>query len=156
MRAFTYTAGLLLALLIGFVAGGKAARDQKAELMQLDREFDEAVARGGSEAWTSYFAEDGMMMPNNGNIVMGKAAIREAMSKSFSDPNFVMRWEPVGGDVSGSLGYTYGLYRMSRPGRGGETVTGNGKYVTIWKKLRGEGWKIAVDIGNPSPAPEKK
>ncbi len=142
------------ALLAGFAAGVYAARDDRTELMQLDREFDGAVARGGSAAWVSYFAEDGIMLPAGSNIVMGRKAIQEHMSQAFSDPKFKLRWEPLGAGVSRDLGYTYGLYRSERPGNDGKPVTSYGKYVTVWKKQRGE-WKIALDCGNQSPAPQK-
>jgi ketosteroid isomerase-like protein len=146
VRNATYTALVLAALLVGFVAGGQAARDQREMLLQLDREFDEATARGGSEAWASYFAEDGIMMPAGANLVTGRNAIQEAMAQVFADPKFVLRWEPLGAEVSGNIGYTYGLKRSS---------TGYGKYVSVWKKQRDGSWKIAVEIENPSPAPPK-
>jgi ketosteroid isomerase-like protein len=68
------------------------------------------------------------------------------MAQVFADPKFVLRWEPLGAEVSGNLGYTYGLYRSSN---------GYGKYVSVWKKQRDGSWKIVVDAGNTSPAPAK-
>jgi ketosteroid isomerase-like protein len=35
-------------------------------------------------------------------------------------------------------------------------VASYGKYVTIWKKQRSGAWRVALDIGNASPAPEPK
>jgi ketosteroid isomerase-like protein len=137
---------VLAALLLGFVAGGQAARDQREMLIQMDREFDEATARGGSEAWASYFAEDGIMMPAGENLVTGRTAVQESMAQVFADPKFVLRWEPLGAEVTGNTGYTYGLSRSS---------SGYGKYVAIWKKQRDNSWKIAIRISNSSPAPAK-
>jgi ketosteroid isomerase-like protein len=154
MRKRMYLLMVPAALLTGYAAGLNAARDDRSDLMQLDREFDEAVARGGSVAWASYFAEDGVLLPMGSNIVMGRKAIQEHMSQSFSDPKFKLRWEPLAADVSKDIGYTYGLYRAERPGDDGKVATSHGKYVTIWKKQRGE-WKIVLDAGNPSPAPAK-
>ncbi len=155
MRRIVYTAVVLGAALIGFVAGGKAARDDRETLMQIDREFDEEAARRGSQAWADYFAEDGIIMPQGKPIVAGRKAIREAMSAVYADPKFVMRWEPLGAEVAGKLGYTYGLYRSARPGPNGQMLSDYGKYLSVWRKER-DGWKIAVDCGNPSPPPEKK
>lgn len=153
MRRIIYTGIVLAALAAGFVTGGWAARDERDELMQVDREFDEATARGGAEAWTSYFAPDGIMMPAGEPMVVGKAAVRAAAEKRFSSPNFVLRWEPVGAEVSGRLGYTYGLYRTRRLGPNGEAVDGYGKYLTVWKKQRDGAWQVAVDCGNTNPPP---
>ncbi|HWR52440.1 MAG TPA: DUF4440 domain-containing protein [Bryobacteraceae bacterium] len=155
MRRVMYLGAVMGALLVGFVAGGYAARDERDELMQLDREFDEAVARGGSEAWASYFAEDGIMLPNGGAIVTGRQAIQETMNAAFSNPKFVLRWEPLGAAASGNMGFTYGLFRTSRPGADGKPVLGYGKYLTVWRKQRG-GWKIVADCGNNSPPPQEQ
>ncbi len=153
MRKALFPAIVMAAALAGFVAGGKAARDERADLMQVDREFDEATARGGAEAWTSYFAEDGIMMPQGQPMAAGKAEVRQAADKLFSTPGFVLRWEPIGAQVSGRLGYTYGLYRTQRPGPNGTVIDGYGKYLTVWKKDRNSAWMVAVDCGNSMPAP---
>ncbi|MGE5647468.1 MAG: YybH family protein [Acidobacteriota bacterium] len=149
-------------LLIGYAAGTwnagvvSAARDPVKELIELDREFDAATARDGVDGWLSYFAPGGMMMPANHDIVVGQAAIREFASKAFTSPGFSLRWEPIDGDVSGGLGYTYGISKVMRPGKDGKPAESYGKYVTIWRKQRDKTWKIAVDIGNPSPPPAEK
>ncbi len=155
MKRIIYTAVVLAAALVGFVAGGNAARDERQDLMELDREFDEAAARRGSQAWADYFAEDGIMMPQGKKMLVGNKAIQQEMAAVYSDPKFVMRWEPLGADVSRNLGYTYGLYRSVRPGPGGAPVSNYGKYVSIWEKQR-DGWKIVLDCGNPSPPPDNK
>jgi hypothetical protein len=43
------------------------------------------------------------------------------------------------------LGYTLGTWQMKDAAG---TVVGTGNYVTIWRKTEGEGWRVAVDIGN--------
>jgi ketosteroid isomerase-like protein len=149
-------------LIIGYVAGAwnpgvvSAAKDPAKELLELDREFDTVTAREGVDGWLSYFAQDGIMMPAGHDMVVGHPAIRELMSKSFSSPGFSLRWEPVDAAVSGNIGYTYGVSKVSRPGPDGKPATSYGKYVTIWRKQRGRPWNIALDIGNASPAPAAK
>jgi len=155
VRKALFTAVVLAAALAGFAAGVRAARDDSSDLIQVDREFDEATARGGAEAWASYFAEDGIMMPQGAPMAVGKPAVRQAAGKLFSAPGFVLRWEPIGAQVSGRLGYTYGLYRTQRPGPDGALIDGYGKYLTVWKKDRNGAWVVAVDCGNSMPAPSK-
>lgn len=86
---------------------------------------------------------------------MGHEAARAIWAEILTTPGVSLRWKPVGAELarSGELGYTYGTYvfRKSEPGK--EDVTRYGKYVTIWRKESG-GWKVAADIGTPSPAPE--
>ena len=132
-----------------------AAADEREALMQADRDFDRATAETGVEGWVSYFAEDGQMFPAGAEIVSGRQAIREAMAPAFGNPEFSLRWKPLGADVSraGDLGYTYGTYVARGPGPQGEPAERHGKYVSIWKKQADGSWKIVVDIGNSSPQP---
>jgi uncharacterized protein (TIGR02246 family) len=131
--------------------------DALEALMQADRDFDRATAETGTEGWGSYFAEDGMMFGNDGRITQGTEAIREAMAPAFANPEFSLRWEPVGADVSRAddLGYTHGKYTLTTTDPEGQRVTLYGKYVTIWKKQADGTWKVVVDIGTaPKPAPQ--
>ena len=132
-----------------------AAVDEREALMQADRDFDRATAETWAEGWVSYFAEDGQMFPAGAEIVSGRQALREAMAPAFGDPEFSLRWKPLGADVSraGDLGYTYGTYVARGPGPQGGAVERHGKYVSIWKKQADGSWKIVADIGNSSPAP---
>lgn len=157
MRGLGSAAAVVSALVIGFIAGAAAsgARDQRKVLMETDRDFDLATANNGAEGWTSYFAEDGIMMPAGGEIVAGKKAIRELMESRLATPGYSLRWEPIDADVSGDLGYTYGVAKFSRTGKDGKPEVSYGKYVTIWKKQRDRSWKVAVDIGNSSPPPKR-
>jgi ketosteroid isomerase-like protein len=36
----------------------------------------------------------------------------------------------------------------------GKPVTFYGKYTSIWNKQKDGSWKVVVDMGNSSPAPE--
>ncbi len=155
MRKAAVAAIALGAGLAGFEAGTAfGAKDQKQALLQADRDFDEATSRQGSEAWANFFADDGIIMPAGGDMVVGREAVRKAMAQTFSEPGYSLRWEPIDGGVSGDLGYTYGVFKSTRV-RGGQAATSYGKYVTIWKRQRRGFWKIAIDIGNQSPAPAK-
>ena len=51
------------------------------------------------------------------------------------------------------LAYTTGTYLVKGTDAERSPTRGHGKYVTIWRK-RG-GWKVAVDIGNGAPPPER-
>jgi ketosteroid isomerase-like protein len=128
--------------------------DAAAVLLKADADFDLAVAAKGVDAWVAAFAADGIMF-RAGEIVRGRAAIRELMAPTFSTPGFSLRWRPVHADIAGSgdLGYTYGSYESVSPGSAGEPVKRTGMYVTIWKKQVDGSWKVAVDLGSAAPPP---
>lgn len=94
------------------------------------------------------------MFPAGGEIVAGKAAIRELMAPVFATPEHSLRWEPLGAEVSRTVGYTYGRYVSRGTDQEGKPVTRYGKYVTIWKKQVDGSWKVVLDIGNSSPPPQ--
>ncbi len=141
---------VVAAATVGFLAGQK---DDRPALMQIDREFDLATASRGADGWASYFAEEGIMLPAGSDVIRGRAAIRELMAKRLATPGYSLRWEPIGSDVSGDLGYTYGRSKVTRQGKDGQPEISHGKYVTIWKRQRDRSWKIVVDVGNASPPP---
>jgi ketosteroid isomerase-like protein len=153
-------AALAAAALAGYTAGAwnhgtaHAAKDPSRELIVADRAFDAATAQRGVDGWLSWFAPDAIMMPAGRKMVVGQTAIQEYTSKAFAAPGFSMRWEPVDAGAADGLGYTYGVFKTTRPGAGGNPVIAYGKYVTIWRKQSDRSWKVALDIGNASPPPE--
>jgi len=65
--------------------------------------------------------------------------------------NIQLRWEPSTAVVadSGDLGYTLGTWQQVMIQEGAaDSVMATGNYVSIWKKVKGAGWRVAVDIGN--------
>ncbi len=128
----------------------EAGRDA---ILRADEEFARyAQERGLAEAFASYAAEDATILPNGGNPVKGRAAIRAVFASSSGT---TLTWKPFAAEVSrsGDLGYTLGTYESRSTDPAGKAVTRYGKYCTIWKKQPDGTWKYVVDLGNPSPAP---
>jgi len=130
------------------------AQDLRATLMETDRAFDRATAANGIEGWVEYAADDAVFMPEGVDFVRGKDAVRTFYAPMFSRKGFTLRWEPIEAVVSasGDLGYTLGRWKSTAINPEGKTVTGQGKYLTIWKKQNDGSWKAAVDVGNTTPA----
>ncbi len=127
-----------------------------AVLVEADRAFAAAVAEGGSEAWASWFDEDGSMIQPRVGEISGRSDIRAYMA-GLDDPATSLRWEPLRAGIaaSGDLGWTTGSYVSERTGADGETVRGEGRYVTIWRRAADGSWKVVMDLGNPTgPPPE--
>ncbi len=73
----------------------------------------------------------------------------ENLGSDSNIPGAGWEWQPMGGMVSrsGDLGYTFGRSRHS----GSDTVSpSTGSYLRIWKKERGQGWKVAIDLMIPA------
>jgi len=146
---------LLLAMFVALMFSMPSnAQDLRATLMDVDRAFDKATAAKGIEGWVEFAADDAVFMPEGLDFVRGKEAVRKFYTPMFARKGFTLRWEPIEAVVaaSGDLGYTLGRWKSTAINPEGKTVTGQGKYLTIWKKQKDGSWKAAVDVGNTTPA----
>lgn len=119
-------------------------------LLQLEADFMKAAAERGSGGYMSYYAEDSVELPNGGDILLGKIAIGKTMG-FLDDKNNRLTWKPIGADISGDLGYTYGTYEFHSKDKAGKPVVEYGKYTTIWKHQKDGNWKVVLDMGNATP-----
>jgi ketosteroid isomerase-like protein len=133
-------------------AAPKATADT---LKQMEAEFMKAATEKGSQGYMSYYVDDSVELPNGAPALSGKANIAKTML-FLDDPNNHLKWAPVGADISssGDLGYTYGKYEFHAKDKDGKPHAEYGKYITIWKLQPDGKWKISVDMGNASPAPQ--
>lgn len=124
----------------------------KQPLIQLEADFMKAAAEKGSKGYMSYYADDGVEVPNNAAIIQGKANIAKTMS-FLDDKNNHLAWTPVGADMSssGDLGYTYGTYEFHAQDKDGKAIVEHGHYTSIWKRQHDGNWKVVLDMGNSSP-----
>jgi ketosteroid isomerase-like protein len=126
-------------------------------LMVADRAFAAAVAEGGSAAWASWFHEDGAMIQPRIGEVRGRDEILAFMA-GLDDPGTSLRWEPQRAEIaaSGDLGWTTGTYVSASVGEDGETVRGEGRYVSIWRRAADGSWRVVMDLGNPTETPPER
>ena len=122
-------------------------------LVEAERAFSRAsVERGVRESFLAFFADDGI------NFQPHPTNTREAFLKRpapVTRPPVTLYWEPVFADVSraGDLGYTTGPYRLSDQSAE-RRPTQHGYYFSIWKRQPGGAWKVALDVGIKTPAPD--
>ena len=127
---------------------------ESRKLVETDWAFARASAeQGAAAAFNEFLAEEATMFPMGAHPIVGRSEIHAVMS---AGPSGVLTWEPQKGEVAraGDMGWTWGKYRSERTGENGELIVRHGKYVNVWKKQANGEWRVIVDIGNPSPAPE--
>jgi len=122
-------------------------------LKQLEGEFMKAAAERGSQGYMSYYADDSVELPNGGAIIPGKANIAKGIG-FLDDKNNRLSWTPVGADISGDLGYTYGTYEFHAKDKEGKPTVEYGKYTSIWKLQKDGSWKVVLDMGNATAQPK--
>lgn len=148
-------------VLITCLAGSVAPAMANAGFPAKDRSADEAAIRKIDVAWShaaeaknldaavAPYAADGSMLPFNGPIATGTAAIREVWSSLMSKPGFSLTFAPTKIAVAGSgeLAWEIGTFELKLNDAQGNPTTIAGKYVVTWKKAGGT-WKVAADIFN--------
>jgi len=121
-------------------------------LLELETKFAEAVAKGGGNAFASWFAEDGVTLANGRPPVMGRAAI--AAQAQWDPKQYQLTWIADGAQMgpSNDMGYTWGHYDGVSKDQNGQTVKTSGRYITVWKKQADGAWKVSLDASAEEPA----
>ena len=159
MKTVKFLPVLAVALVLAIVAvsnlrsAASPAKDSAETLKQLEAEFMKAAAEKGSQGYMSYYGDDSVELPNGHVLIQGKTEIAKSMG-FLDDKNNRLTWTPVGADISGDLGYTYGTYEFHARDKEGKPVIDYGKYTSIWKRQRDGSWKVVLDMGNASPEPK--
>ncbi len=122
------------------------------QLLTLDGEFNQAVAKGGGAAFVQWFADDAVTLSNGRPPVTGKSGI--AANAHWKPGEYTLQWLPMGAqmDLSGDMGFTWGHYDATTNLQDGSSpVRQSGRYITIWKKQADGKWKVALDASADEP-----
>jgi len=114
------------------------------ELIKLESKFCDDVAKGGGKAFVSWFADDAVALNNGKPAELGRTAI--ARGANWDPKDYQLTWYAEGAQMgpSGDTGFTWGHYNSTAKDAHGQPVTLGGRYITFWKKVKGE-WKVALD-----------
>jgi ketosteroid isomerase-like protein len=122
------------------------------ELLKLEGEFSGAVTKGGGRAFSSWFADDGVTLNNGKPAVLGRNAITSIAN--WDPAQYQLSWYAEGAQMgpSNDTGFTWGHYDATTVAKDGKSTTLSGRYITFWKKVKGE-WKVALDASANEPPP---
>ena len=121
---------------------------------------DDGAIRGKIDQWlklvkakdaaaiAKLYAEDGAVLPPNGPIGKGHAAIEKTWAGMMATPGFDLIFVPeqIVVSSSGDMALDRGTYTLNIAPNG-KAMTDTGKYVVVWRKIGGE-WEAAADIFN--------
>lgn len=155
MRTLWLVLTLVLFLAVLGTASPAQAQAKGSDLLvKLESDFQKATAEKGWDGFVTFFADDGVSLPNGGSIVQGREAIRKELGEWTPDMN--LTWKPTKAEMaaSGDIGYTYGEYTFKSKDKEGHPIVRYGKFATVWKKQKDGSWKVAMDMGNTAPPHE--
>jgi ketosteroid isomerase-like protein len=139
----------ILLVMVSLACTNKKQVEDSKVLADTDRFYSELSAEKGMNAsFLAMFDSAGVILSANQMPIEGFEAISASLM-SQSDSTFTLTWEPLFAKMaaSGDMGYTYGTYKITD--RATDSVTGVGKYATIWQKQKDGKWKAILDTGNP-------
>jgi ketosteroid isomerase-like protein len=121
------------------------AASELAGVFAADQAFSDLAQSGVSAAFVAFAAPDAAVLGRLAGIGFGTEAIIENQAAAL--PGSLV-WSPSFGDAAetGDLAFTTGFAqtRVQNPD-GTWRVTGQGKYLTIWKKQRTGEWRFVID-----------
>jgi uncharacterized protein (TIGR02246 family) len=112
------------------------------------RNFTEAFGRGDSAAVAAWYSRDATLLPPDNPMLKGADAIQAFWQGAMETGVKGARLETLEVEERGDLAYEVGKFELTMQPQGGEGAKMRGKYVVIWKKDEGGGWKMHVDIWN--------
>jgi uncharacterized protein (TIGR02246 family) len=162
---------LAIAALAGCAQQPQSPDSQRAMTMAMpDLAKEEAAIRATDAEWlataksrdaakaASFWSDDATLIFPGMPPVVGKKAILDYVTKSFSDPDFNITFttDKIVVNSSGDMAYETGSDVITfRVGKKVVTTKNNG--VVVWKKQPDGQWKAVIDIGTPAPeAPPAK
>jgi len=142
------TRALLACAIAAAVALPSAAAAQnsavKAAIDANNKKFGAAIAAGNAASVSGLFTDEAVVMPPNGEKVLGRPAIEKLFQMLFAAgiKDITLTAQEV--EAHGDTATEVGVYSV-KDGTGKEID--RGKYVVIWKRVQGQ-WKLHRDIWN--------
>jgi uncharacterized protein (TIGR02246 family) len=110
------------------------------------KDYDGLIAR---------YADDAYFVAPGEKPASGSTEIRKLYSTALSDQNFAVTFASDKVDSSGDLAYSRGHYseKYTDP-KSGQVMSGEGTYLTVYKKQGDGTWKVVEDVSSPGGAPK--
>jgi ketosteroid isomerase-like protein len=144
---------MVLVLTAGILSpgiGAVAAITDEQTIRDMDAEWSRAAESRDAAKCASFYSETGSVMPFNAPIAIGRARVQEVWTQLMAKPGFSLRFAPTQIEVAKSrdMAYDIGTFELKLNDAQGAPMTILGKYVVVWKKQKGGGWKAEADIFN--------
>lgn len=139
----------LLLLAAACRPAGTPAGDDDRALRDVVVRYEAASNEGDAAALAALYADDALLLPPDGEMVSGRAAILEFWQDGI-EPG--ISFEVVGSRATGGSGYVVGRFLVEAT----ETAPADsGKYVLCLQRQQDGGWLVVADIWNATPSADE-
>ena len=115
-------------------------------IQNANRKLEATFKSGNARAASTFYTDDGMLLPTGSEPIQGSAAIADFWEAVLHMGIKDVTLETREVDAQGATAIEVGQYTLRADGG---QLADRGKYVVIWKLVKGE-WKLHRDIWNTS------
>ena len=117
------------------------------QILKNTEKFSEYLNTSNYKMVGESYTDDAKIFPQEGKILEGKKAILKywTLPKGIKTKNHKITQHEI--RVVKNTAYDYGIYQGTTVKENGEQSNWKGKYVIVWKRIKGK-WKIYLDIWN--------
>lgn len=128
---------------------GTGATEDELAICHVFEKYTSTLEEGDGEGWISLWDTDGVQMPPEAPMRIGKPAIWNAGKADFEEIEIKMWREVQEIVVFGQLGYARGVYGYTGHAKNsGPSFSFDGKFITMLRKQMDGRWLIYRDIFN--------
>ncbi len=126
--------------------------DVTTEIEEANKAFMDIRKSGDAEALSMFYTIDAKLFPANGELVVGREAIKAFISEDLATASSEILFETISAYGYGDMAIEEGKYKVNV----GSQEVDMGKYIVTWKKEDGQ-WKLHQDIWNSDlPLPQAR
>ena len=113
--------------------------------VELDRKFEQALNAGDIDALVALYEPAAALMPSPGNVVVGAAAIREALARFIAaKPTIATSGKLVA--QTGDIALLANRWTLKLTGPDGKPTTMTGNAVEVARRQPAGHWLFAMDM----------
>ena len=148
-------ASLPTLLLLGACVHIKVARDpsdadRRTRIAAASREFSARYERADAAGQAALYTDDGVIFPPGRAAIRGRAAIESFWRLPAGERVTSHRVTADSVVLVGSTAYDWGTYAVTGE-RNGQSYSGGGKYVIVWREVQPGDWRMHLDMWNSGP-----
>jgi len=149
-RLLLVQATVMLALALA--SGSAVAKGSVADaIARANQAWLAAYSAHDSAKLAALYASDAAALPPGAAMASGRAAIQKFWQGAMDAGITNVMLHTLDVTSSGSLAAETGQFSLDAPGKDGKLTTVSGKYVVVWKRVKGT-WQLFRDIWNETPA----
>ena len=115
-------------------------------IREMNQKLEVAVLSGDANAIAALYTGEAQLLPTGSDPIIGTAAITQFWSGILALGIQRLKLESLEIDAQGATAIELGRYTLFA---NGDQLLDRGKYIVIWKLIKGE-WKLHRDIWNSS------